>query len=584
MAAVLGCGCLTWAAARKKRALFCGGAVMVAALVIALLTTQSRGGLIAFGVGLAVYLLLCLIKVRSRRAVGAALGAALFFGAILLLFGNEVFARFQSHEGGEVSNQTRLSMWHDAIGMWRDAPLLGHGLNSFASVFPLYQKIVLENQIALHPESSWLQWLTEIGLLPVLIGAAAVALFLARQWKPLFHRHRSFFLHAGGFAAFAVLIVHAAFDVPAHRWGTAGFALAALALACPMYLEGRRAQEPRQAAAIPLALAAFWCLPIFWFVPAWSPLCLNRLIELDALTPGLVQLAELERTLRYFPLNASLHQSAGLREVRLFGPNNSTIWQRHFAVASRLQPSVWETPMNQARACANIAPMQAVTYWQQAVERGGIHRDELLNSAVQESARFAAAQSAWGRYVEAHPSLLLAYAQLVPTERGPYYYNRWWKLRADAPDITPAELAKLYVLAPRWGHREDFEDWMKRHPSWGVRDYREWAALLHYWREDDRAWRILSIKTPEPSYPAAPLNVPRVTLESTWRMKPEDVVNAQQLALMRQRAGEQAESDEIILTVAAGEAPPPWFISKAAWILARAGRTAEAVDIVLRPR
>ena len=402
--------------------------------------------------------------------------------------------------------------------------------------------------------------------------------------REIFSRHRSFFLHAAGFAAFAVLLIHALFDVPAHRWGTAGFALAALALACPMRLEGRRAQEPRQAAIVPLAVAAFWCLPIFWFVPAWSPLTLNRLIELDALALGLVQLTELERALHYFPLNATLHQSAGLRELKLAGRSNPALWQRHFAVASRLLPDVWDVPMTQARACARIAPMQAVAYWQQAVERGGIHRDEILIMAVQETARFPAAQAAWGHYVEAHPQLLLTYAQLVPETAGPYYYGRWWKLRASAPDLTPAELQNFYALAARWGHREDFEEWAQHHAADGVRDYRQWAALLRGWGEDDRAWQMMSLKVMEPSFPVTPPTVSRGVLENIWRTAPENVVNAQQLALVRQRAGEQADSDEIIIAVANGENAPPWFVDKAAWLLARAGRTGEAVDLLLRPR
>ena len=239
--------------------------------------------------------------------------------------------------------------------------------------------------------------------------------------------------------------------------------------------------------------------------------------------------------------------------------------------------------MAQARACERIAPMQAVTYWQQAVEKGGIHRDDVLAMAVQETARFPAAQSAWGRYVEAHPQLLLAYARLVPEAYGPYYYGRWWKLRSGAPDLTPAELRNFYVLAARWGNREDFEEWAKHHAADGVRDYRQWAALLHGWGEDDRAWQMMSLKVMEPSFPAAPPTVPRAVLENVWRTTPENVVNAQQLALVRQRAGEQTDSDEIVITVANGENAPPWFVNKAAWILARGGRTGEAVDLLLRP-
>jgi hypothetical protein len=558
--------------------------VVLGVIVVALLTTESRGGLIAFGAGVSIYLLLCLSKVRTRRAVGAALGAALFFGAILLTFGSNVFARFHSQEGGAVSNEMRVGIWHDTLDMWRDAPLLGHGLESFAGVFPLYQKLQLENQIVIHPESSWLEWLAELGLLPVLVAVATVILFLSRQLREIFGRQRSFFLHAGGFAAFAVLLVHAIFDVPAHRWGTAGFALAALAVACPIRLNGRRAQEPRQAALVPLAVAAFWCLPIYWSFPGWSPLSLNRLLAIDAVAPSIVPLSEVEKMLAYFPLNADLHQSAGLRELRLFGRDRPVPWERHFGIAARLQPGSWELSRAQARACQRVAPVQALGYWQQAIERGGIHRDEILATAVRETARYPVAQTSWGHYVEAHPHLLLAYAQIVPEAFASYYYGRWWKLRSDAPDLSTSELHSFYVLAARWGNREDFQEWTKRHGAYGVRDYREWASLLHNWGEDDRAWQILSIKISEPSYPAAPPTVPRDGLEATWRTRPENVVNAQQLALARQRDGEQAESDDIIIAVAHGEKAPPWFVDKAAWILARGGHKGEAVDLLLRPR
>jgi hypothetical protein len=319
-------------------------------------------------------------------------------------------------------------------------------------------------------------------------------------------------------------------------------------------------------------------------VPAWSPLCLNRLIELDARAPGLVRLADLETALRYFPLNADLHQSVGLRKLRAFGRENPVSWQRDFGLASRLQPSSWEAPMAQARACRRIAPAQALVYWQQAIERGGIHRQELLGTALQETGGSPAAQSAWGHYAEAHPQLLLAYAQLVPETLAPYYYGRWWKLRANAPDLTEEELRDFYLLAPRWGNREDFQAWSRRHAACGIRDYRQWAALLHGWGADDEAWQILSVKSSDPPYPGAPPNVPREVLESTWRTRPENVVNAQQLAQVRQQAGDQAGCDEILVTVANGEKPPLWFVNKAAWALARAGRPGEAVDLLLRPR
>ena len=49
--------------------------------------------------------------------------------------------------------------------------LLGHGVESFTGLFPFYQRLTLDDNVVLHPESSWLQWLCELGLIPVAILA-----------------------------------------------------------------------------------------------------------------------------------------------------------------------------------------------------------------------------------------------------------------------------------------------------------------------------------------------------------------------------------------------------------------------------
>ncbi len=583
MAAVLGCGCLTWAGLKKNWWLLGSGAALVAVIVVALLITESRGGLLACTVGLAVFISFCLMKFRNRRALGAALGGALVFGAMALAFGAQVFARFQSQESGGASTLTRLQVWQDTLGMWQDAPLLGHGIGAFASLFPFYQKMELENQIVIHPESSWLQWLTELGALPVLIAVVAAVLFLGGQVRASFSRQRSFFLRAGGFAAAAVLLAHAFIDVPGHRWGTAGFALAALAIACPLRLTRRRVIEPREAALVPLAIAIFWALPFLWDTPRWSPTSLVRLIARHATPPG-VPLTELEASLRCFPLNAELHQSIGFRLLRLNGPEAPAGWQRHFAIAARLTPGSWFVTSAQAEAVQRLSTVLAVPYWQQSVTRGGVHRDEIFATAWKETGASLAARSAWGRYAEAHPHLLLAYARLLPAAQAGYYYGRWWKSRALSSEITEAEIRDFYALAGRFGNRGQFGDWVIHHGTRELRDFRAWAALLHTWGEDARAWKLLAAHIPEPAFPEKAPTTPLAQLESTWRRTPQNAVNAQHLAQMRAAAGDAQGRDEILFAVAEHADAPQWFVEKAAYALARDDRTKDAVALLLRPR
>jgi O-antigen ligase len=581
--AVVGCGCVTWAAMRRKWFFVSAGAAMMALVLMALLTTESRGGLIALGFGLAVYFWFVVAKLRNRRALGVALGVALLICGLALTAGGPVLARFHVKGSGGVSSDMRIDIWKDAIGMWKDAPLLGHGLDAFPQIFPMYQKVQLENQVVLHPESSWLLWLIELGALPVLLGVVGVAIFLRAQIPIAFARGRSFYLSAAGIAGFALILAHGVFDVPAHRWGTMGLALAALAMACPVRSAGWRSTAPRIAALVPLGIAVFWALPFLFDVPEWSPLTLSRLLARDLVSPASVSLPKLEGAMRYFPLSPELRETVGLRQMRSLGLSAPSQWQSNLAVAARLEPGSWGILETQARACESVAPGLAVHYWEMAVERGGIHQDEVLQIAVREStAASPTAEASWGRYVEANPRLLLPFAQLVSEPEARYYFAVWWKERAFFESLPPSEVELYYQNATRWGHRAEFDDWMMRHANLRDRDFRQWASLLHAWGDDEKAWEILSDFILEPALPKNVSRVPREELETKWRIDPRNFVQAQEVAMARYRDGEKKRGDEVIVTTADEEGAPRWFVRKGAYVLAESGRLDEAVSLLLR--
>lgn len=586
MGAVIGFGCVTWAGGRKKWLHLTGGLVLLGLVLAAMLATESRGGLVAFAAGTLLYLALSIIKARSRKALGLAAIAVILLGSLTAILGTKVLARFHSKEAGQVSNETRVEVWKNTIGMWKDAPLFGHGLDSFTQIFPMYQHLDLEQGVVLHPESSWLQWLAELGLIPVALGFAALAIFLRPHLREAFERRQSFFLHAGGFAAVGVLLCHAAIDVPAHRWGTAAFGLAALALACPLRADVATTRAgSRRAALVPFAVAGFWALPFLSGAPAWSPLSLTRLVARETVGAE-VRTEELEQALRHFPLNAVLHQGLAARKARALGRRAPSAWQRHFAIAARLVPGSWTVLAEQARIVQRISPGLALGYWQQAVERGNLHRDDIFVGAVNETAASPTAQASWGRYVQSHPELLLTYAKQVPDAQARYYYSLWWQERALSGELRKSEIEDFYNFAPRWGTRSQFDEWAARRAAWEARDFRQWARLLHQWSDEERAWALLSRHIPEPAFPTGQVKTPREQLERAWRVTPMNFVNAQQLALVRHRAGETVQGDEIIVAAAAQEAvpAPPWFLHKAGYIYARNGRLGEAVSVVLRSK
>ncbi len=576
MGALTSCGCVAWAAWRLKPLASLAGGGLALLSLIALLTSQSRGGLLAFGIGLAIFTILLLIRLRDRRALAFALACCLCLAALGLAFGGKVLSRFTSEHGRESSAQ-RVEIWGDALAMWRDAPVLGHGVGSFASLYPLYQTVAVDDLTVLHPESSWLQWLVELGALPVAALLLIVAFFLAPGARPAFEQRSGFFLSTGAFAAAAALLAHSAIDVPSHRWATAAFGLASLVLAFPTRRGGQKA--PRLIAILPLCIAGFWMLPLAIEAPAWSPLSVDRLIARSS-TSGQVSIADLEASVRWFPLNSKLHQLLGSRQLITNGAA-SPQWAQHFNVAGRLRPTSAGLAALQAQICGQYAPAYAASYWQKAIERAGFRRFERFNQALEQTASLPMGAALWGSYAEAHPELLLTYSTHLPADQAREALDLWWQERAFATDLHAGEIATFYLLAPRWLTPEKFEKWMAAHPARAASDRLHWAKLLHGWARDDAAWAILSPHYPEPQFSTNKILVKRAQLEKTWALAPNDVVNAQALAQVRLAAGDAPGSEEVILESARRKGAPVWFRYRAAHALAARGEFSEAVALVL---
>jgi hypothetical protein len=99
---------------------------------------------------------------------------------------------------------------------------------------------------------------------------------------------------------------------------------------------------------------------------------------------------------------------------------------------------------------------------------------------------------------------------------------------------------------------------------------------------DADAWRILSARIKDPPYPDSHTGETLDALESNWRAHPDDVVTAQAFARQCGLNGNSAKSEQVIMTVATGKTPPPWFIEKAAFLSAAKKDYTTAVTSLLR--
>jgi O-antigen ligase len=580
MGAVVGCGCAVRAARRRQLLWVLLALVGLGTVFVALIASKSRGGLIACLAGLGLYALLALSRSQNRKTVGVVCAAGLVATALFLSFGAKVWSRFDSRLEGDIPTNLRWGVWHDTLGMWRDAPLFGHGSGTFAQLFPVYQKIVLENQVVLHPESSWLKWLVEMGLLTVLLAAGAGIAFYGTHLREAFRTKSGFMLRAGGFAGFAVLMIHALYDVPAHRWATAGFGLAALAMACPVPAGDNRRTIPRSGGLVLLAVAAFWMLPVFTGAPSWSPERLNQtLAQLEA-APNVARYEQLEQLSRMFPLDPELHQALGLRLARV---RPSEAW-RHFRAVDQLRPSSWTLPAAQAYVSRTVSAGMTLFYWTLAVERAGHRQEEVFGMAIRYTLALPTAASFWARYANTHPELLLVYAIEQSDADARSYFQQWWETRALKAELRPEEVQLFYRNLPRWGTKEHLAQWRQHYAEREPRDFKTWAALLHGWGEDVDAWQLLTRHVEDPAFPPQQLSTRLEQLEAGWLKDAKNFVLAQALAAAWHSRGELDREQKVLLSVAAQDNPPIWFLRKAAYWHAAQGAFPEAVALLLREK
>lgn len=155
------------------------GMVSGAAILLAVIYTQSRGGLIGVAAIIAV---LGMLLVRSRAVM--LLGSA---GAVVLLYGAMNIAGRISGGGGEdgldESAADRLDAWQAAIQMAMARPLNGVGLANFPQAFYAYAPNFPGWDMTAH--SIWFGVLGETGLLGfgVFVTMIGLAIRSAVRWR-----------------------------------------------------------------------------------------------------------------------------------------------------------------------------------------------------------------------------------------------------------------------------------------------------------------------------------------------------------------------------------------------------------------
>ncbi len=175
----------------------------------ALFLSVSRGGIVSFGVELAV---LALVMIQRRT-----MGKQLFAGAAVLLLAllmvswlgvGQLLQRFSSFQSLEVTAGKRASMRRDTCGT---------GLGTLQLVYPQYESLY-DGKIVNHTHNDYLEALAETGILGGLCCAWFLGVLLSQSLNRLRQLHDSFAgaLQLSGLVACAGFLVHGLVDFNLH--------------------------------------------------------------------------------------------------------------------------------------------------------------------------------------------------------------------------------------------------------------------------------------------------------------------------------------------------------------------------------
>ncbi|MCX6784400.1 MAG: O-antigen ligase family protein [Candidatus Komeilibacteria bacterium] len=177
--------------------------------IIAIILAKSDGAIIGLLVGLIIFFLLAGKKTAIITGIIIVLGVVSFFFIIpanfqSLITNNLLFKNW--------SGQVRLYQWQETLGMLKDHPVLGVGLDNYQTAFTPYQKTT-GIEIFKYPHNIFLNFWSELGLLGLISVLWLIISFFKTTLLSIFNNPNRL-IYLGLLAGFITLLIHGLVDVP----------------------------------------------------------------------------------------------------------------------------------------------------------------------------------------------------------------------------------------------------------------------------------------------------------------------------------------------------------------------------------
>ena len=261
------------------------------ALGLAVLLSQSRGGVVSLSMG-ALALPLLRTHVRGRRLTRGRLGlltalAAALVASTLMVLPADTRDRLATLARGpsDLSASYRLGVWRDAVHGVGGSPLLGFGLGTFEHALPPFKTSAGELRVE-HAENEYVELLLETGGTGLLLNLAALAVLALSVVRGLRSQEERLVrgVGLGAVAGLTALAVHSLGDFNLRIPSNALLAslLAAVGVAAVSSRGAPTASGDEGSTVAPrlllvaLSMSFVMALATPWSEPRWDPATLAR--------------------------------------------------------------------------------------------------------------------------------------------------------------------------------------------------------------------------------------------------------------------------------------------------------------------
>jgi O-antigen ligase len=196
-------------ASGHQGAMLIGGAIV---MLVALILTASRGGLIAMGLGLLILAVLATGS-KTNHSAGprmAIVAGALLVATVVLAFGDTFLGKIA--ERG-VTDQARMAVYTITLRSTVDAPLLGYGYGTFPDIFPVFRdQSISPDGVWDQAHNTYLEVIQGLGLVFGAMFVACVILFVVRCFKGAINRQESVTVPTVAASAAVLVGIHTLVD------------------------------------------------------------------------------------------------------------------------------------------------------------------------------------------------------------------------------------------------------------------------------------------------------------------------------------------------------------------------------------